>query len=131
MKTGNPIQRSYGFRCSATDGLVLLVGSGLAYWLWSEAFAFWWVVPLVVGHFFLFCNVFLVWQKWELLWAAAFLVNACIHLFLGEFGWLSTLLVQLPVTFLVIALQLRSPYYHGILARRINGRLDEYLDGSI
>lgn len=86
---------------------------------------------MALGHFFLFCNVFLVWQKLELAWAAAFVILIAIHLAAGYTGWLSPLIMQTPVTLLILWLQLRSPWYHGVCARRINPRLQEYLDFTL
>ena len=123
--------RTHGFRFSVQDALILLGGAGLAYWLWNESFPLWWIIPMALGHFFLFCNVFLVWQKLELAWAAAFVIQVAIHLVAGYTGWLSPLLIQTPVTFFVIWLQLRSPWYHGILAQRLNPQLPDFLRGTL
>jgi hypothetical protein len=90
-----------------------------------------WLVPVAVGHFFLFCNVFLVWLRWEIVWTVLYLANVGSHLWFGELGWLSPLLWQLPVTLVVVVMQMRSPWYHGIFAGRLNPRLPEYLDGSL
>lgn len=125
-----PSERRHGFRFSVWDALILLSGFGLALWLRSEEFALWWVVLAAVGHFFLFCNVFLVWRRWELGWAVIFVINVAAHVAYGIFGWLSPILVQLPVTVLVIMLQIRSPWYHGIFARRLNPHLDGYLQNK-
>ena len=86
---------------------------------------------MALGHFFLFCNVFLVWRRWELFWAATFVANVAIHLALGIASGLSVLLSQLPVTLYVIVRQIRSPWYHGIAARRLNPRLNDYLKGKL
>ncbi len=122
-----PSERRHGFRFSVWDALVLLSGFGLALWLRSEEFPLWWVVLAAVGHFFLFCNVFLVWRRWELGWAVIFVINVALHVAFGVLDWFSPTLIQLPVTVLVIMLQIRSPWYHGIFARHLNPRLDDYL----
>ena len=123
--------RQYGFRFSLWDAVVLLVTGTLSLWVRSKDFPLWWIVPAAVGHFFLFCNVFLVWRSLELIWAAILVVNVASHVATGHPNWWPALGWQLPVTAVVIALQLRSPWYHGILARRINPRLDDYLNGSL
>lgn len=127
--TQNP--PSFGFRFSLRDGLVLLSGAAVAVWLRQASFPLWWIVPMALGHFFLFCNVFLVWQKFELAWAAAFVIQVAIHLAAGYFEWRSPLVIQTPVTLFVIWLQLRSPWYHGILAQRLNPRLADFLRGTL
>jgi len=121
------VSRTSGFRLSWLDAVILIVGTVLSWWLLSQAFPLWWIVPAALGHFFLFCNVFLVWRRLELLWAVVFVINVAAHFVLGEEGWLSPMLYQLPFTVLVIMWQIRSPWYHGIFAERLNSRLKEYL----
>ena len=128
---GPETQRCHGFRVSAWDALILLLGAGLAICLCFVEFPLWWIVPVVVGHFFLFCNVFLVWRNLELLWAAVFIANVLLHVAMGDLGWWPACGWQLLVTVAVILRQMRSPWYHGIFARRINPRLDDYLNGSL
>lgn len=123
--------RRHGFRLSAIDGIILLLGSVLTIWLRNESFPLWWVVPMALGHFFLFCNVFLVWRRWELLWAAFFVMNAALHLVFGMIDGISVLLWQLPLTLLVIVWQVRSPWYHGIFAEKLNPQLTNYLSGDL
>lgn len=112
----NPKRR--GIRLSATDAVVLLAGALLTFWLHRRAFPLWWTVPMVLGHFFLFCNVFLVRRKLELVWAGVFFLNATLHFFLGKWdawpacGW------QVPVSIFVIVRELLSPSYHGVGSRR-------------
>jgi hypothetical protein len=127
MSPTSPPIRTCGFRISWLDAVVLLLGAVLSYWLIHRSFPLAWIVPAALGHFFLFCNVFLVWRRWELLWAAAFVLNVATHLALGSLDWLSPLLFQLPITLLVIIWQIRSPWYHGIWAEQLNPRLKEYL----
>lgn len=130
MKDSLPA-RKHGFQMSAFDGVVLLLGTILTIWLRNEAFPLWWIVPMALGHFFLFCNVFLVWRRLELVWAAVLVVLISGHLAFGHTDWLSPLMMQMPVTLIVLWLQLRSPWYHGIFARQINPRLDHFLANEL
>lgn len=123
--------RRHGFRCSVTDALILIAGTSLTVWLCSIELPLWWIVPMVVGHFFLFCNVFLIWRNLELLWAAAFVANVLLHVAKGNLEWWPACGWQLIASFAVIIWQMRSPWYHGIFARRINPRLDDYLNGTL
>ena len=118
----------YGFRFFATDALVLTAGAVGTWLLWRQDLAVWWMVPCVVGHFFLFCNVFRVRRAYELAWAALFLIDVGWWVSRGELGWNPVLIGQLPVTLIVLLIELRSPRYHGIGARRLNPRLKEYLE---
>jgi hypothetical protein len=97
----------------------------------SQSFPLWWIVPTALGHFFLFCNVFLVWRRWELLWAVVFVINVSVHLAFDEFDFWPSLLWQIPVTLAVITWQMRSPWYHGILAEQLNPRIKEYLNAEL
>lgn len=116
-----------GFRFSVVDAVVLIAGAALAWWLYRSRMPLWWVVPMVVGHFFLFCNVFRVRRNYELLWAGLFAGNTVFWLLRLSTAWLPPLLVQAPVTLLVIFAEMLSPRYHGIFAARINRRLGEYI----
>jgi hypothetical protein len=86
---------------------------------------------MAVGHFFLFCNVFMVWRRWEFLWAGALILNVLFHASQGALGWWPAAGFQIPMTLLVIGLQMRSPWYHGGWAERVNPRLQDYLDGRL
>ena len=129
MNTPQQDRRS-GFRFSVIDALVLIAGAGLSLWLHSIHFPLWWVVPMALGHFFLFCNVFLVWRRGELLWAGFFILNVAAHLVMNDTHGGSVLLWQSPVTLGVIIWQIRSPWYHGIFAERMNPRLADFLRGA-
>ncbi len=126
-----PPPRRHGFRISTLDLLILIAGGLGITWLWQNENPLWWMAAIALGHFFLFCNVFLVWRRWELLWAAVFVGNVMTHVSLGSLPALSVLLWQLPMTLLVIILQIRSPWYHGIWADRLNPRLNDYLHHTL
>lgn len=109
------------------DVVILMLGAALSFWFVDQSFPLWWIVPAALGHFFLFCNVFLVWRRLELLWAAVFVINVAAHVACDKVSPCPSLLWQSPVTLIVIAWQMRSPWYHGIFARQINPRLADYL----
>ncbi|MCC6881031.1 MAG: hypothetical protein IT576_02670 [Verrucomicrobiales bacterium] len=113
------VRRAGGFRFSLTDALVLTAATVLTVWLWRREFVLWWALPLVLGHFFLFCNVFLVRRWLEILWALSFLVNAGLHLLQGDTGWWPVAGIQLPFTVGVVTWEILSPGYHGIGSRSV------------
>ena len=91
-----------------------------------------WIPVLALGHFFLFCNVFRIHRRLELIWSAIFVLNVGITALVGEIDWLVVLGLQSVVTAAVIAYEMRQPRYHGIGARRINSRhIDDYLAGRV
>ncbi|MDX1973623.1 MAG: hypothetical protein SFY68_13925 [Candidatus Sumerlaeia bacterium] len=114
-----------GFRFSSTDALILIIGtiSAVGTSLISISLPF--LIAFVVLHFFLFCNVFRINRRYELIWSILFLLNAA---FLLSDSWKSILMVsllQLPVTFLLIALELRKPTYHGVGWKIIRGLTEQ------
>lgn len=117
----------YGCRFSPVDACAIIIFGVLSFVLWTSEFPLWWVVPAVVSHFFLFCNVFRVRRCLEIIWAVIFLLNVTAWFLAGRDDWLPPLLSQLPVTVAFIAWEIRSPAYHGIFAERLNPRLDQYL----
>ena len=118
-KTGR--RSAPGFRLSAVDAVVLAAGA-LGTWLsWGLLGPLAWLLPIVLGHFFLFCNVFRVRRSYELIWAAVFIVNLTAGTFAGAFSWRSVLLAQLPVTLVAIAAEALSPRYHGVGWRLVRG----------
>ena len=70
-------------------------------------------------------------RNYELIWAAVFVLNVAGWSFADAFSWLYVLAVQSPITLTVITLEFRSARYHGIWARRVNPKLDDYLQGEI
>ena len=65
----NAIRTEPGMRFSFTDFVVLVVATLGAWQLFRFGHPLWWIVVAVVGHFFLFCNVFRVSRTLELWWA--------------------------------------------------------------
>lgn len=115
-----------GFRISATDIAVILIGAlAAAYAVQIE----WWMgatIAFVVGHFFLFCNVLRAARPLELAWTACFLALAISAISTGQPGWLWVFALSLLVTVVVLILQLRRPPYHGVAWQRINPGLPQW-----
>jgi hypothetical protein len=89
-------------RISGTDWIVLWSALLLTIALDRLGYPGWWMPAMVVGHFFLFCNVFKVPRKLELLWAGIFLINTGLWLAAGNFDWRPVLLTQTPFTLAAI-----------------------------
>ena len=113
-------RRPPGFRFSGVDAVVLLVG-GVATWLtWGVLGQMALLLPVVLFHFFLFCNVFRIRRSYELAWAAAFIVNLLAWQASGTLSWRNVLLTQAPLTLVFILAEMRSGRYHGVAFARIN-----------
>lgn len=111
--------RRCSFRLSSIDIIAIAVCAASTWLLRDQFGEFVWLVPVTLGHFFLFCNVFRIHRRLELNWAAFFVMNVSAFTAVDRFSWTSILVVQLPVTMAVIALQIRSPRFHGIFCSDI------------
>jgi hypothetical protein len=85
----------------------------------------------VVGHFFLFCNVFRVRRRPELVWAGIFIIVYSTSAVFAPNAWFVPLAIQAALTVAIIANEVRLPCYHGVVADRINPRLHDYLTGNV
>lgn len=122
---------SPGFRCSALDIIVLVVGTiscGAAL-QYDACIAF--VIGFTVGHFFLFCNVFRMSRPLELAWAAVFVALCYASFTWGQPPWIATAGISFAVTNMVVMLEMRKPSYHGIGWRTINPGLPEWWEARI
>lgn len=127
--TFNGRPRTWGLRLSVLD-CVVLIGTVIAtvvLWLPTEGLSV--IAGLVVGHFFLFCNVFRIPRKPELVWGGLFLAMCVALLLLDCFTPAFVCGFVVPITLAVLTYSLRLPTYHGIYADRVNPRLDDYLTG--
>lgn len=115
-----------GPRLSGTDAAVLLVMAAvtLAVWPVSSEASLWAATAFV--HFALFCNVFRVALRRELIWSASFVALLVASLGTGRVpsG------IAIPVAFflgaLVIAIETTQPSYCGLFWRRINPELPRW-----
>jgi hypothetical protein len=115
-----------GFRLSRSDGWVLVLGTASAL---ATAQIEWWMgaaIAFVVGHFFLFCNVFRMARRFELVWAALFVALSGSSALFGLPGWYASFGLSWLATLALVAAQLRQPSYHGILWQRVNPKLRDW-----
>jgi len=114
------MRRPPGFRFSGVDAVVLGVGAVVTWLTWGVLGQMTLLVPVVLFHFFLFCNVFRIRRSYELTWAAAFIINLLAWQASGAFSWRNVLLTQAPLTLMFILAEMRSGRYHGVAFARIN-----------
>lgn len=115
-----------GFRLSLFDVLVLIAGMIGAFVVGSQV---WWaglVIAFVVGHFFLFCNVFRIARKPELIWASVFILLTSSTALTQKPAWTVTFTLSFLVAVVLIYLETKKPHYHGIGWQRINPGLREW-----
>lgn len=115
-----------GFRISLLDGFVLLAGAVACACLWPINRVSSFLVAFVVMHFFLFCNVFRIRRKPELIWAATFVPLAGATLLSGYPGWVVTAASSLFLTGFLVAREVQHESYHGICWKRWNPGLPEW-----
>ncbi len=112
--------RTYGIRFSIPDGIVIVICVIVTWTLYpiigKESLLF----PYVLGHFFLFCNIFRISRKPELIWSGLFVVNFLMICIVAEKSSATAMTVQLPITLVIIGNEIRKPYYHGIACKIIN-----------
>lgn len=132
MPTGEKRRRTAGFRFSYVDGIAIVLCT-IVTWLALPAFGIIaWLPAIVLGHFFLFCNVFRIHRTKELIWAGFFIINFSIWLLLAPLQtpleWI--LLTQIPITVFLIGMETRGANYHGVFAKQLNPQLDAYLNAD-
>ena len=103
-----------GFRFSPVDALAIVLCTLATWGAWPFLGELAILFPIVLGHFFLFCNVFRIPRLSELLWSATFIINVGAWAIFNEFTWLNVLLTQLPMTLLAVLSGVCRSDYHGI-----------------
>ena len=114
-----------GFRISIIDTCVIALAITAATFLYKTNFNFSLAVLFVVSHFFLFCNVFRLSRKPELIWAGIFVVMALANNFLSIAPWIVGL-VCICLTVVLVFLETRKPSYHGIFWQTFNPNLPKW-----
>lgn len=115
-----------GFRISAIDCIVIVVGTIVSVALWSTAWWIGFVIAFVVGHFFVFCNIFRVARPLELAWSGIFIAITYCTITFDNPSWPITISASLFATAIVIIIEMRKPSYHGILWQHINPNLPRW-----
>jgi hypothetical protein len=104
---------AHGFRFSATDALAIFVCVAATSWGLQAIGSTAWLFPFVLGHFFLFCNVFRIPRQAELLWAGCFVtITSICPIF--DVSFLNAMWMVLPITAGILIYAARLPTYHGI-----------------
>ena len=119
-----------GFRLSVLDLVILAVGACATVALAPDESSIGFVIAFVTGHFFLFCNVFRIARRLELVWGAAFTLLVGATETTGYPGWSTTIAISLTMTIVVVAVEMRKPSYHGVCWRRINPNLRTLWDSQ-
>jgi len=120
-----------GFRISKFDIFVLVGGAVGTVILCSVIGKIGLVVAFVVGHFFLFCNVFRIARNLEFLWAGAFVAFAGSTVMLHWPSWPITIAAMICTSTIVIVVEIRKPSYHGVGWNVFNPNLRDWWDANV
>ncbi len=123
--------RTWGLRFSLLDGIVLAVAVVATAATYDFTAGLSLLGLFVVAHFFLFCNVFRIRRKPELIWAGVFVANCLAWSIFHRLHIAGICLPQCLLTAILVIYEIRQPTYHGVFARSWNARLDEYLAGKV
>ena len=126
MEPASPDARKFlpGFRISIADCIVLAVGMTGIVCTRDRLVAF--IAGFVLGHFFLFCNVFRVSRHLELAWPALFVAMAGSTIAIERPGWPITIAASLIFTVVVVVTEMRKPSYHGVAWKWFNPALPRW-----
>lgn len=115
-----------GFRLSALDIVVLIIGSAAS--AYAMTFDRWFgiAIAFVVLHFFLFCNVLRMSRPLELIWAGVFAALAVATFSLNLLRSPAVFAISAGVTLIVAIIEARKPSYHGVGWQKLNPRLPEW-----
>lgn len=120
-----------GFRLSIIDAVVICIGVLSTFYFWLNTWSLGFIIMFVVGHFFLFCNVFRIARKLEFIWAAVFCVLALCTVLFGYPNWPVTVASSLVVTIGLVGIEMKKPSYHGVGWQWINPNLRRWWDASM
>lgn len=112
------VQKEPGFRFNLTDLIfIVLLGlsSVLIYRFFGTFYALY-LLPLYIGFtFFLFCNVFRVGTRMELIWIVSFFIISVIsHYFFAQKWFGISALISSLLQAILILIHIRTEAYKGI-----------------
>ncbi len=110
---------SPGFRLSAFDCVVLIVGAVLTVAVSAIRLPIGFAVGFVVLHFFVFCNIVRMSRKLELIWTALFIILAAGAV-AQLISWTFVFGLSLAGSTFLAIMEMRGISYHGVGWRRIN-----------
>jgi len=115
------IQKEKGFRISIVDVvfILLLIASSVFIYTYLGDLGYYFLLPLYVGFsFFLFCNVFRLRTKDEMIWTFLFLTIVGVTFNLFPNNWvIFTISSSFLIQAILIVLHVGSEGYRGVGAR--------------
>ena len=105
---------------------ILMAGLVGASMVWTSNILWAWIILFVVAHFFMFCNIFRIPRRPELIWAATFISLSFMTVVFKFPGWLITTGVSFGLAGILIRRSMSRPDYHGVAWQRINPGLRDW-----
>jgi len=112
-----------GFRLSKLDIVILILGVMSALWVTTISIFVSYIIVYVVGHFFMFCNLFRLSRAPELVWAVIFLSLCTLSIKWQLFDVVYAFITQTLMTLVLVALELRKSSYHSVGWKKVNPNL--------
>lgn len=116
------VQKEKGFRINLVDILFILLLILSSFYIYHEVngMGYYFLLPLYIGFtFFLFCNLFRLRTKDEMLWTLFFLISTLTTMQFFENNWvLYTILFSFSFQSILIMRHFRSEGYRGIWYKR-------------
>jgi len=112
------VQKEKGFRINVVDivFILLLIGFSVFIYTYLGDLGYYFLLPLYVGFsFFLFCNVFRLRTKDEMIWTFLFLMIVGITFYLFPNNWvIYTISSSFVIQTVLIVLDIGSEGYRGV-----------------
>jgi len=115
------VQKEKGFRINLVDivFILLLIGFSIFIYTYLGDLGYYFLLPLYVGFsFFLFCNVFRLRTKDEMIWTFLFLMIVGITFYFFPNNWvIYTISSSFIIQTVLIVLDIGSEEYRGVGAK--------------
>lgn len=108
------------------DILLLVAGVAIALSLFPQASRMSLVTAMIIGHIFVFSNVFRISHSREFIWSGCFVLIGSVTIISGSAGWLYTIIMMLLICIFAVGINMQKPSYHGVFWRRVNPQLEHW-----
>lgn len=122
---------SPGFRISIIDLVFIFLAVGAAVYIYRISQDTSFVILFTTFHFFMFCNVFRIERKPELIWSIFFCITTYGTLIYQFPPWKYNYLLSLMLAIFLIFIDTKKPSYHGIFWQKINPNLPAWWQSKI
>ena len=119
------------FRILKHDIPFIIIGLFFMAYFFNSNFDLSLISFFAVSHFFLFCNIFRIRRKPELLWAGVYVLLCYLKNFTYFNNWLLPIGLSISLSSLLIFLETKHPSYHGVFWRKFNPKLESWFNENI